>query len=323
MGISGTTFKIHSCRYNDQENLWLVQVHATDEGNGIASEYMEYQKAKMSESDPMLMLGHLIIETGDYDKAEKYFNGLLHSSIPNDEQIACIYYNIGRVYRLKEDYHRAIEYLNRAFVQHSQARPARLVSAAKTMNAIGILFMQLNNVQQAIESFESALKYYSKTIQTDHPDVAGTLINLANIYCEHGQYDIALSSFKRAEKIYQTYLPPTHPNMASLLNNIGNLYYQQGNYDLALDAYQRALNINEKILSPSHPILARNRHCLARIHVLLGDQMKAQLQLKRASECPSYNINVFNQSDNLNLSSWERSFINDPSNIELTEMKRN
>lgn len=307
MGISGTTFKIVSCQYNEQEDLWLIDVHATDQGIDLASEYMDYQKAKMPESDPILMLGHLIIETGDYDKAEKYFNGLLHSSIPNDEQIACIYYNIGRVYRLKEDYHQAIEYLNRAFVQHSQARPSRLVSAAKTMNAIGILFMQLNNIPQAIESFESALKYYNKTIQNDHPDVGGTLINLANIYCEQGQYDIALTSFKRAENIYQTHLPPTHPNMASLLNNIGNLYYQQGSFDLALDAYERAVNINEKILPANHPILARNRHCLARVYVLLGDQIKAQLQLKRASECPSYDIN---QSDNFNASSWQRSLTN-------------
>ena len=276
---------------------------------------MEYQKAKMTESNPMLMLGHLITETRDYHKAERYFNGLLNSSIPNDEEIACIYYNLGRVYRLKGDYDQAIDYLNRAFLTHSQARPIRLVSAAKTMNAMGILCMELNNVPQAIESFESALKYYAKTVQEDHPDVGGTLINLANIYSEQGQYEIALSSFKRAEKIYQSYLPPTHPNMASLLNNIGNVYYQQGKFDLALDAYQRALSINEKILSPTHPVLARNRHCLSRVYALLGDPTKAQLQLKRASECPSYDVNAFDETTSFNSSSWSKSLINDESHI--------
>jgi tetratricopeptide (TPR) repeat protein len=244
----------------------------------------------MTESDSVLMFGHLMIEIGDYNKAEKYFDAILHSSIPNDEEISCIYYNIGRIYRLKGDYERAIEFLNRAYETHSQARPPRLVSAAKAMNAIGIVYMELNSVEQAIESFECALKLYSKTIQEYHPDVGGTLINLGNIYSQQGQFENALSSFKRTQKIYEYNLPPNHPNVAILLNNMGNLYYQHDKLDLALDAYQRALDINEKILPPNHPAIARNRHNLSKIYILIGDQTKAQFQLKKASDCILFDV---------------------------------
>jgi tetratricopeptide (TPR) repeat protein len=269
----------------------------------------------MAEANLMLMLGHLIIETGDYDKAEKYFNGLLHSSIPNDEEIACIYYNLGRIYRLKGDYEQAIDFLNQAYVTHSEARPARLVSAAKTMNAMGILCMELNSVEQAINAFECTLKIYAKTIQEYHPDVGGTLINLGNIYSEQGQFESALSCFKRAEKIYEDNLPPNHPNIAILLNNIGNLYYQQANFDLALDAYKRALEINEKVLSPNNPVIARNRHNLSRVYASLGDQAKAQLQLERASECNAFDIQSLTESMKVNPASWEPVGVHDVSKL--------
>jgi tetratricopeptide (TPR) repeat protein len=275
---------MNSCTYNDKENLWIVNVSATDEGVDIATEYIEYQKAKMTESNIMLMLGHLIVEAGDYNKAEKYFDAILHSSIPNDEEIACIYYNIGRVYRLKGQYDHALEYLNRAYVEHSKARPPRLVSAAKALNAMGIVHTEQKNVQQAIDSFESALKLYTKTIQGYHPDVAGTLINLGSIYCEQENFTNALSCFNRARKIYQCNLPPNHPNVATLLNNIGNLHYQQLKLDLALDAYQRALEINEKILPPNHPDIVRTRHNLSKVYTTLGDQQKAAFELERAPE---------------------------------------
>jgi tetratricopeptide (TPR) repeat protein len=316
----GTAFKINSCTYNEKEQLWLVNVSATDDGVDIASEYIEYQKAKMTESNLLLMLGHLIIETGDYDKAEKYFNGLLHSSIPNDEEIACIYYNMGRVYRLKGDYDHAVDYLNQAYITHSEARPARLASAAKTMNAMGILCMELNNVEQAIDSFECALKLYTKTIQEYHPDIGGTLINLGNIYSEQGEFEGALSCFKRAEKIYEYNLPPNHPNIAILLNNIGNLYYQQANFDLALDVYKRALEINEKILSPNHPVIARNRHNLSRVYASLGDQTKAQFQLEQASHCDEFDIKSLTESMKINPDSWKAVGIHNVLNTESIEM---
>ncbi|CAF2944479.1 unnamed protein product [Rotaria sp. Silwood2] len=280
----GAVFKINSCVYNAKENLWLVKVNATDEGFEVTSEYIKYQTSKMAESNIILVLGHLLIEMGDYDRAEKYFNTILHSSIPNDEEISCIYYHMGRIYRLKGDYERALEFLKQAYETHSEARPSRLTSAAKAMNAIGIVHMEQNNVQQAIDSFECALKLYAKTIQEHHPDVGGTLINLANIYCEREQYEKALSCFKRAEYIYECSLPPNHPNKAILLNNLGNFYLHQRQLNLALNAYQQAFDINEKILPANHPDIARNKHNLSKVHIMICDRNKADSQLQQAPE---------------------------------------
>ncbi|CAF1496342.1 unnamed protein product [Adineta ricciae] len=276
----GTVFKMNSCTYIEKDEIWIVNVSATDEGANFASEYIEYQRLKMTNSNLILMLGHLMIETGDYNKAEKYFQAILHSSIPNDEEISCIYFHLGRIYRLQSDYTHAVEYLNHAYETHSRAKPLRLASAAKALNAIGILHQEQNNYQEAIEAFENVLKIYGKTIQESHPDVAGTLINLGNTYCQQERFSDALSCFNRAQTIYDCNLPTNHPNVAMLWNNLGNFYYQQLQLDSALDAYQRALAIYEKLLPPNHPDILRNQNNLLKVKSMFGDQYQSTLEWK-------------------------------------------
>jgi len=268
----GTMFKIISCEYNENEQMWLVNVNATDEGNHIAAEYIEYQKSKMTESNIILMLGHLIIETGNYPKAEKYFQAFLNSPIPTDEEIACIYYNLGRIYRLKQEYEQALEYLNQAYLKHCQARPTRLLSGAKAMNAIGIVSMELDHKNEAIEAFQCALKLYSKAVEQSHPDVAGTLINLGNIYSQQEKFAEALFCFERAQKIYDKHLPVNHPNVAILLNNIANLCFQQQRFQLALDTYEQALQINQRFLPNNHPTLLKNRENISKVCLSMANQ---------------------------------------------------
>ncbi|CAF1252644.1 unnamed protein product [Rotaria sp. Silwood1] len=319
----GAVFKIESCTFNTKENLWLMNVHATDKVFEVTSEYLEYQTSKMAESNIVLTLGHLIIEMGDYDRAEKYFTTILNSSIPNDEEISCIYYHMGRIYRLKGEYERALEFLQQAFDTHSKARPSRWASAAKAMNAMGIVYMEQNNVQQAIDSFESTLKLYTKTIHECHPDIAGTLINLANIYCGLEEYKKALSCFQRAQYIYESSLPPNHPNRAILLNNLGNFYLRQNQLDLALNAYEQALNINEKTLPVNHPEIVRNRNNLSRVQIMICEQNKPDFQLEKAPDysqviiCSSVEPNI----TNLFSSDTSEKHQNSDSKVEMIEMK--
>ena len=268
----GTTFRIQSCVYNDEERLCLVNALGTDRGLDVASEYIAYQSTKMSESNITLTFGQLMIEMGAYDKAQEYFDAILLSSKPNDEEIACIHYNVGRVYRLKGEFERALGSLERAYASHAQAQPARPMSAAKVINAIGIVRMEQGHVQEAIECFERALKLYSKSIQEYHPDVGGTLINLGSAYCAQERLDQALACFRRSEHTFECNLPVNHPNMAMLQNNMGNLLYRQRQLHSALNHYQRASAIYQKTLPDNHPDLVRNKQNISMVQLALSSQ---------------------------------------------------
>lgn len=147
---------------------------------------MEYQKKKMADANIILMFGHLLVEMGEYGKAEKYFDTVLASN-PNDEEIACIYFNFGRAYRMEGDLVRAADYYRRAYELHDKAKPKRRASAAKALNGLGVTSSEQGNHDEAIRYLERALKLLRKSVQKNHVDVAGTLINLSSIYCEKQQ----------------------------------------------------------------------------------------------------------------------------------------
>jgi tetratricopeptide (TPR) repeat protein len=180
----GASFQIDSCQYNEADDLWHIQVHATDQGADLAAEYMEYQKKKMTESNIVLMFGNLLLEMGEYTKAERYFDTILTSSNPNDEEIACIFFNFGRTHRLKGDFGRAINCYTRAYNLHMNARPKRTASAGKTLNGLGVVFSEQGRILKAEQHFQRALKLYRKSIPKKHIDVAGVLINLGTIDCD-------------------------------------------------------------------------------------------------------------------------------------------
>jgi tetratricopeptide (TPR) repeat protein len=180
----GASFQIDSCEYNAAEDLWDIKLHATDEGADLAFEYIQYEKKKMAESNIELYFGNLFLEMGQYDKAERYFDIILNSSNPNDEEIACIFFNFGRTHRLKGDFNRAINCYNRAYNLHMTCRPKRAASAGKTLNGLGVVYSELGRQLKAEDCFLRAMKLYKKSIPKKHVDVAGTLINLGTIDCE-------------------------------------------------------------------------------------------------------------------------------------------
>ncbi|CAF0720494.1 unnamed protein product [Rotaria sp. Silwood1] len=286
----GASFQIDSCQFSPDEDLWHVKLHATDQGADIAAEYMAYQKKKTLESNIVLMLGNLLLEMGEYSKAESYFDTILNSENPNDEEVACIYFNFGRTHRLKGDFNRATNCYQRALKLHMDARPKRLASAGKTLNGLGVVYSEQGRQMQAEECFQRAMKLYDISIPKKHVDVAGTLINLGTIDCDRQDYDRALTKFLRAKKIYDSSLPPGHPNHAIPRVNLGNVYLATGDYLKACEEYESALKSQEASLPSDHPDIARTLHNLAVVQTHLGNIELAKQYLQRAEETAGHTL---------------------------------
>ncbi|CAF1084934.1 unnamed protein product [Didymodactylos carnosus] len=262
----GAAFQIDSCVYDSNtDKKWIIKMTATDKGAELAKEYFEFQKKKVAESDIVLMFGHLLIEMGQHQKAQKYFENVLRQK-PNDEEVACIYHNIGRAYRLKNEYERAIDNYNQSFQMHSIARPPRYLSAAKSLNGIGVVYNEIKAYHKALEYLIKALNMYQKSLQNEHIDIAGTLNNLGNAYRGKREFDIALEYLKRAQNINENILPHDHPNISRTYNNMGNIYYAKRDYQRALETYTKAITMNKKILPSDHPDITRCLKNLGLVH---------------------------------------------------------
>ncbi|CAF0896127.1 unnamed protein product [Adineta steineri] len=267
----GASFQIDSCTYDETENLYRVTVQATDKGADLAFEYIEYQKKKMVDANIVLLFGHLLLEMGNYAKAEKYFDTILSSSNPNDEEVACIYFNFGRTHRLNGEFTRAVDFYTRAYNLHMDTKPRRLASAAKTLNSLGIAHSEQGDQLQAKQCFERALTLYKKSIPKKNVDYAGILVNLGTIDFDQNEYDRALDKYRKAKKIYEVVLPSGHPNLALLLVNIGNVHLKRKEHEIALIHYQEALALQQASLPSDHPDIARTLHNIATCHDLQGN----------------------------------------------------
>ncbi|CAF3824765.1 unnamed protein product [Rotaria sordida] len=286
----GAVFQIDSCQYNVEEDLWHVQVHATDQNADLAAEYVEYQAKKMAESNIILMFGDLLLEMGEYAKAESYFDTILNSSNPNDEEIACIFFNFGRTHQLKGDFNRAINCYNRAYNLHMSAQPKRLASAGKTLNGLGIVYNEQGRQIKAEECFQRAMKLYKKSIPKKHVNVAATLINLGTIDCDRQHYDEAIVKYRKAKKIYDSSLPSCHPNHAIIRVNLGNVYLASRDYSKACEEYEIALKLQQQTLLNDHPYIARTLHNLAVVQTHLGNIEQAKQYLERAEEIAGHTL---------------------------------
>ena len=164
--------------------MWYIKVHATDQIANAVAEYIEYQQKKIAETNPLLSFSNLIIEMGEYNQAERYLDYTLTSLNPNDEEICCIFYNLGRIHRLRGDFNRAINCYKRAYDLSTNARSKnRKASAGKAINGLGIVFLEQGQEIKAEECFQHAMKLYKKSLPKYHVDIAKTLLNLGTIDC--------------------------------------------------------------------------------------------------------------------------------------------
>ncbi|CAF1424071.1 unnamed protein product [Adineta steineri] len=283
----GASFQIDSCQFNNEEDLWYIKVHAIDYSIPSAVQYIEYHKREMTQSNIVLMLGNLLIEMGEYTKAERYFVTILNSSNLNDEELACLFFYFGRISRLQGDFNRGIDSYNRAYKLHMNARPKRSASAGKALNGLGVIFNEQGKELKAEEYFQRAMKLYKKSLPKKHLDIAATLINLGTIDCDRQDYDRALVKYLRAKKIYDYSLPATHPSFALLKINLGNLYLAMGDYENAYKQYDSALKIQESSLPNNHPDIVRTLHNLAVVQTHRGINDQAKQYLERAEEIAS------------------------------------
>ncbi|CAF1118111.1 unnamed protein product [Rotaria sordida] len=280
LSLGGALFQIDSCEHNSVEDLGHIKLHATD----LDSEYIEYQKKRMTKSNVLLFFDNLLLEMGEYPKAKRHFDRILRSSNPNDEEIACIFFNFGRIHRLHGNFHRAIDCYNRAYKLHMDARPERLGSAGKCLNDLGIVYSEMGRQIRAEECFQGAMELYKISSPNDPLDIAGTLIHLGAIDCDRRNLKEALDKYQEAIRIYDSCLSPDHPSRARARVGLGNVHVASENYTMALQEYESTLKLQQAFLPADHEDIGRTLHNLAIVHTHLGNKDEAKKYSERANE---------------------------------------
>jgi len=163
---------------------------------------------------------------GNYDEAVKLFESALDNAAKEDkEEIKLVYSNLGLLYEYKGDPDKAAEYYQKVLSSSENNRP----EYHSTLGKINIL---KNNIQEAVNNFEEALK-----IDTDDFDANNRLglVYLGEINDEIWDYAKAL---KYNEKAYE--LSPD----ASTMQNLAINYFTLRKYTDAQPLFESIINFN-------------------------------------------------------------------------------
>ena len=105
---------------------------------------------------------------------------------------------------------------------------------------MGILFLQENQIDRAVDSFKSVLEQ-AKKMYAGQPRVAVILNDLGAAVKRAGMSDEALRCFKEAKEILDGH-SQEGPHISIILNNIGTIYKEYGDLLVAFQFYKDALD---------------------------------------------------------------------------------
>lgn len=109
---------------------------------------------------------------------------------------------------------------------------------------LSIVYNELGKYEEAGKIFQMAVKTVSKARKIKDPYIEGRLANehahLGSQYIGLGRYKEAITEFKKALKL--------RPWFADIITQLGTAYRDNGEFEQSIETFQKAIEINQKHL---------------------------------------------------------------------------
>ena len=265
--------------------LWKITLTlCTDAEDEKLHQLTEAMRKQTAGSTPWHQLASLLLETGDYDKAEKIYHVLLLDALNTRDvgNLSFLYNQLGFIEDRKGEYAKALEYMHKALDIYVKSLPPTHPNLATTYSNIGGVYQSMGEYSKALEYMHKDLDICLKSLPPTHPDLATTYSKIGGVYHSMREYSKALEYMHKALDIYVKSLPPTHPDLATTYSNIGPVYQSMGEYSKALEYMHKALDIYVKSLPPTHPDLATTYSQIGGVYDSMGEYSKALQYMHKA-----------------------------------------
>jgi tetratricopeptide (TPR) repeat protein len=150
------------------------------------------------------------------------------------------------------------------------------VGEALTLNAIGLAYYELRELQKALEHYEQALQLARAL--GDRSSEAETLNNLGRIHYELGDYGKSLEKFLLALPLFRE--SGDVAGEARTLSNLGAVYDNLGDRQKALEILRRALSLRRSIGDRTGEAITL--HNIGGVYSAIGEKRKALEYLEQA-----------------------------------------
>jgi Tfp pilus assembly protein PilF len=255
-------FSIHSIfriehikQIDENDRLWQVDLILTGENDAQLCALIEsIREETFSGCEGWDRLGMLLIQLGQFNKAEELYDILLNQTT-NDGEEAHLYHMLGMVKRNQGKYEEAVGFYEKSIKIKQKILPPTHSDLATSYNCLGVVYNNMSEYSIALSYYKKALEIRQKALPANHPDLATSCNNIGWAYNKMGEYSKAISYYEKVLEIRQKTLPADYGDLANSYNNIGGVYYYMRDYSNALSYYERALNSQQRSLPPNHPDL--------------------------------------------------------------------
>jgi len=235
------------------------------------------------------IVGSVMYENGEYDKALVYFKRvlkeiLLNPTVDHKSFSADVYHNIGVLFKAKGDYDNALVELRKALEIRLKVLGPDHPDIASSYNHIGAVYDEKGDYENALVELRKCLEIELKMLGPENADTASSYNHIGVLYYAKGDYDNALVEFRKCLEIELKVDGPDHPNTALSYNNIGVVYKAKGDYENALGECRKALEIELKVLGPNHPDTASSYNNIGAMYDEKGDYENALVEYRKALE---------------------------------------
>ena len=223
------------------QRMALVLRHKKD-FEGAVDYASKARGMNMQDPDPLILLGNIYFETGNYDGAIRMYQDAL-KIVPENARLL---YNMASALYKKGDDFTAAEYYKRA------AGIDRIGEVAlKSYIRLGVIYIAQGVYDRAEEFLRQALAI--------RPNDATAHYNLGIAYLRQNKNEEALQELSRAEEAGGT--------DTAMLERLGDAYFSINNLDRSMTVYQRILALSDRNVR----ILSR----IGEIYYKMGDLERA------------------------------------------------
>lgn len=158
-----------------------------------------------------------------------------------------VYNNLANAYKNLGDYNQAMLFYENNIHLLNQSFGKQHPFTAATLVNIGLIQVELDAYDKALESYQLALAIYQQREQ--YHRMAETWNNIGTCLRQQKKYTQAIQAYQRSSSIFEQLYGPTTSNNATVFYNIANCLGEEERFEEAIAYYQKSQALSNKIPS--------------------------------------------------------------------------
>ncbi|WP_247237384.1 tetratricopeptide repeat protein, partial [Telluribacter sp. SYSU D00476] len=200
----------------------------------------------------VILKGYILENLYQIEEALKIFL-TIKENLLQDTLRSELYSNIGRVYYMKNEPDKALEYHKEALELKIKIFGSEHTEVASSYNDFGLVYDLKKEYDKALDYYNKDLSISLKVHGAEHPRIAVTYVNIGCLYNSKQEYDKAIEYHNKALAIELKALGAEHPAVGWTYSHIGSTHSSKQEYDKAMEYHNKALAIRLKALGTEHP----------------------------------------------------------------------